>query len=153
VGDRTDATTQRQQTGETQHTETEPLHATDSNERKEHPMKNASRWAAALTLFAILLAAVPAHAAEPAKRGVVNVNTAEAAQLALLPRIGPSVAGRIIEFRKKNGPFKSAEDLMLVRGIGERTFALLKPYVATSGQTTLAEKVSVPRAAAKQGSR
>lgn len=117
-------------------------------------MRNASRWAAALTLLAILLAAVPAaHAAEAAKRGVVNINSAEAAQLALLPRIGPSVAGRIVEHRKKNGPFKAAEDLMLVRGIGERTFALLKPYVTTSGQTTLTQKVSVPRGAAKQGSR
>lgn len=116
-------------------------------------MQNASRWAAALTLFAVLLAAAPAGAAEAPKRGVVNINSAEAAQLALLPRVGPSVAARIVEFRKKNGPFKSAEDLMLVRGIGERTFALLKPYVTTSGQTTLTEKVSVSRAGAKQGSR
>jgi competence protein ComEA len=116
-------------------------------------MKTASRWAAALTLFGILLTAVPAGAAEASKRGVVNINSAEAAQLALLPRVGPSVAGRIVEFRKKNGPFKSAEDLMLVRGIGERTFALLKPYVTTSGQTTLTEKVRGSRAEAKQGSR
>lgn len=112
---------------------------------------------AALTLFGILLATLPA-AAEPAAKeapgqGVVNINAAEASQLALLPRVGPSVAQRIVEFREKNGPFKSSEDLLLVRGIGERTFALIKPHVVTSGQTTLTTKVRAARAAAQDGSR
>ena len=71
----------------------------------------------------------------------MNVNSADASQLALLPRVGPSVAQRIIDYRKQNGPFKKAEDLMLVQGIGEKTFQLIKPYVATAGETTLKEKV------------
>jgi competence protein ComEA len=83
----------------------------------------------------------------------VNINTAEASQLALLPRVGPSVAERIIEHRKANGPFKKPEDLMLVRGIGEKTFELIKPYVATAGETTLKEKVRTSRADSKAESR
>jgi len=105
------------------------------------------RLTGALWLAAFALASLPTLAAE-AKR-VVNINTADAVQLALLPRVGPSTAQRIVEFRKKNGPFKSAEDIMLVQGIGERTFALLKPYVATSGETTLTEKVHAGRAKPK----
>lgn len=90
------------------------------------------------------LPALPANAAEGGKR--VNINTADASQLALLPRIGPSVAQKIVAFRKDNGPFKSADDLLLVPGIGEKTFALLKPYLATAGETTLKEKVKAGKA-------
>jgi competence protein ComEA len=123
----------------------------------------ASRFTGALVLAALFLtAALPAAAAPAAdgkaegKRGAstVNVNTADAGQLALLPRVGPSVAQRIIDYRKKNGPFKSTEDLMLVQGIGEKTYQLLKPYLATAGETTLKEKVKAGKsAAAKEGSR
>src|SRR5947199_8169580 len=63
----------------------------------------------------------------------------------MLPRVGPSVADRIVEYRKENGPFKKPEDLMLVQGIGEKTFQLIKPYLATSGETTLKEKVGNSR--------
>ena len=98
----------------------------------------------------VLLAAVPGLAAEGKK---INVNSADASQLALLPRVGPSLAQRIIDYRKQNGPFKKAEDLMLVRGIGEKTFELLKPYVATSGETTLKEKVHASRSGSGKDSR
>jgi competence protein ComEA len=95
-----------------------------------------------------VLATIPATAA--GGKEVVNINTADAEALMLLPRIGPSVAQRILEFREKNGRFKAAEDLMLVRGVGEKTFELIKPHVAVSGETTLVEKVVVPKA--KSGS-
>ena len=109
-------------------------------------MKSNTRiFAGILVLAGLLLTALPGFAAEG--RRVVNVNSADAAQLALLPRVGPSVAQRIIDFRKENGPFKSPEDLMLVQGIGEKTFQLLKPYVAVSGETTLKEKVKASRPA------
>ena len=98
------------------------------------------RNAVAIAVLALVLAPLAAAAAE-AGAGVVNVNTASADQLQLLPRIGPSVAARIIEHREANGKFAKAEDLMLVRGIGERTFELLAPYVAVSGDSTLKEKV------------
>jgi competence protein ComEA len=60
---------------------------------------------------------------------VVNVNTASADQLDALPGIGPALAARIIEYRQKNGAFKKLEDLMNVRGIGEKNFLKLKPLL------------------------
>lgn len=98
---------------------------------------SVSRSVAALLFLALAAAAVPALAAD----GVVNVNSADESQLSLLPRIGPSIASRIVEFREANGAFEAKEDLMLVRGIGERTFLLLEPFVVTEGDTTLTTKV------------
>ena len=94
----------------------------------------------AVTLLS-LLAALPAGAAD----GVVNITTADTAALSLLPGVGPSTAGRIVEFRTENGEFESPADLMLVRGIGERSFERMRPYVAIEGETTLTEKVRIPR--------
>ena len=52
----------------------------------------------------------------------VNVNTADAEAIAdALQGIGLSKARAIVEYREKHGPFKSADDLSLVKGIGERT--------------------------------
>lgn len=93
--------------------------------------------AAALATSALAAGAAPA--------GKVNVNTASVEQLQLLPRIGPKVADRIVAFRKANGPFTQPEELMRVRGIGERSFKHLEPYVAVSGETTLTEKVRSTR--------
>jgi competence protein ComEA len=64
----------------------------------------------------------------------VNLNTATEAQLETLPGVGPKVAQRIIEFRQKNGNFKKAEDLMNVRGIGEKNFLKLKPLVTVGAE-------------------
>jgi len=97
---------------------------------------------AALVLFALVLAALPAAAAD----GVVNINTATAGQLAMLPRVGPSIAQRIVDHRDENGKFSGPEDLMLVRGVGEKTFELIEPWVTVDGETTLAEKVSTAEA-------
>ncbi len=58
--------------------------------------------------------------------GVVNINTAGISELVTLPRIGKKIAQRIIDFRKKNGRFKRIEDLMKVKGIGEKTFNRIK---------------------------
>lgn len=115
-------------------------------------MKNAQRTAATLLVLVSLLSSLPAGAAET-KGKVVNVNSADASQLALLPRVGPSVADRIVDYRKQNGPFKKSEDLMLVQGIGEKTFQLIKPYVATAGETTLKEKVKGSRSGGSAGSK
>jgi comEA protein len=111
-------------------------------------LKLSRRIARRLAAAAVLLAVALPAAAAAAPEGKVNVNTADAATLAFLPRIGPSVAQRIVDHRKKNGPFKSTDDLMLVQGIGEKTYELIKPYVTTSGETSLKEKV---RASGKSG--
>jgi len=71
-------------------------------------------------------AAGKAAAAVPA---VVNLNTATATQIATLPGIGEKAAQRIIEYREKNGGFKKIEELMNVKGIGEKSFLKLKPLI------------------------
>lgn len=106
-------------------------------------LQTRTRLFAALALVALVLGALPAFAAD----GKVNVNTASAQQLALLPHVGPSVAERIVEHRTKNGNFKSVDDLALVKGIGAKTLEMLKPYVAISGETTLTAKVKPAKTA------
>ncbi len=63
---------------------------------------------------------------------VVNLNTATVAQLDTLPGVGPKVAARIVEYRQKNGPFKKIEELMNVKGIGEKNFLRLKPHITVT---------------------
>jgi competence protein ComEA len=98
-------------------------------------------------LFLFVCAAIPAAAAEAGGQpaGVVNINTANLEELQLLPRVGPALAGRIVEFRKANGPFRSVDELLAVKGIGESSFEKLEPYLVISGATTLTEKVKLPR--------
>ena len=64
-----------------------------------------------------------------ASGGKVNLNTADAASLETLPRVGPALAARILAWREANGRFTSVEDLMSVSGIGDKTFAGLKDLV------------------------
>ncbi len=59
----------------------------------------------------------------------VNLNTATAAELDTLPRIGPLMAQRIIDYRDVNGPFAAVDDLRNVTGIGDKTFDGLKELV------------------------
>ena len=61
----------------------------------------------------------------------ININTADENELKKLPRIGPAMAKRIIEFRTANGPFNSNDDLKKVKGIGNKTFERIKPYLKT----------------------
>jgi competence protein ComEA len=61
-----------------------------------------------------------------ASGAVVNLNTATAADLESLPGIGAKTAQRILEYRQKNGGFKKIEELMNVKGIGEKSFLRIK---------------------------
>lgn len=61
--------------------------------------------------------------------GRVNLNTADAAALDTLPRVGPAMAERIIAWREENGRFTAVEDLLGVSGIGDKTFEALKDLV------------------------
>jgi competence protein ComEA len=92
-------------------------------------------YAAIVVLASALTLAAPAGAsviqeksadAKAAPAQVVNINTAPAEQLQRLPGVGPSTAARIVEYRQKNGGFKKIEELMNVRGIGEKTFLKMK---------------------------
>ena len=103
--------------------------------------------AAALVAATLSVPMLPPHglpAQEPPPRSTserpapLNLNAATEAQLEALPGIGPATATRIVEYRKKNGPFKKAEDLMNVRGIGEKNFLKLKPLVTVASARTAA---------------
>src|SRR5690349_6103064 len=76
----------------------------------------------------------PASAAAPA-RPTLNLNTATVEQLETLPGIGRKTAERILEFRTKSGGFKRIEELMNVKGIGEKSFLKLKPLIAVPPKT------------------
>ena len=102
------------------------------------------RTVLSIVAFALLLTASPSSAlagqSKPAARGVekpaspavVNLNTASATDLEGLPGIGAKTAARILEYRQKNGPFKKVEELMNVRGVGEKNFLKLKPQLTIS---------------------
>ena len=79
--------------------------------------------------------------------GVININTADASQLSLLPRVGLKAAQRIVDYRTQHGPFRKATDLMQVKGFGDKTFARISSYVTLDGKTTLTAKVQGPRKA------
>ena len=81
-----------------------------------------------------------AAAAKDATAVVVNLNTASPAQIEGLPGIGASTARRIIEYREKNGGFKKIEELMNVKGIGEKSFLKLKPLVTVGESKAAAAK-------------
>jgi comEA protein len=99
----------------------------------------------ALVLVAALAGEALAVNATTATAGQININTATVQELQKLPRVGPSLAQRIVDFRVANGPFKTPNELTRVKGIGEKTFALMESYVVTNGPTTLSEKIKVAR--------
>lgn len=82
---------------------------------------------------------VPSAARVRATPGApVNLNAASLAQLQSLPGVGPSTAQRILDYRQKNGAFKKIEELMNVKGLGEKSFLKLKPLITVSGEKSLA---------------
>ncbi len=77
-------------------------------------------------------------------QGVANINTASVEELCQLPGVNPSLAERIVEWRKEH-PFKRVEEIMFVRGIGERTYYKLRKYLVVSGETTYSPAEKEPR--------
>ena len=92
---------------------------------------NVKRFVAACLVAVVSLAASGglAFAAEKAPSGKINLNTASVEQLTALPGVGPKLAARIVEHRQKEGSFKSAQELMNVKGIGEKNFQKLQTYL------------------------
>ena len=69
----------------------------------------------------------------PSEEAPLNINTAQQAELELLPGIGPELAQRIISYRQENGSFIAEEQLMDVEGIGEKRFSELEPLITIGG--------------------
>lgn len=65
----------------------------------------------------------------------VDLNSANRKQLESLPGIGPALAERIVQYREKNGRFKRIEELLNVKGIGEKKFLRLKDFVLVTQAT------------------
>jgi len=80
--------------------------------------------------------------------GVVNVNTATKEELVLVPWIGEVRADEIIAVRAQK-PFAQIEDLLLIKGIGEKTLAKIAQYIAFEGETTI-QKTKLPAGAQAQ---
>jgi competence protein ComEA len=99
------------------------------------------RTVLSIVAVVFLLGALPSAAApgqtkantpsapKPPLTAIVNINTASASDFEALPGIGAKTATRIVDYRQKNGPFKKVEELMNVRGIGEKNFLKLKPQL------------------------
>lgn len=99
----------------------------------------------ALLIAAFSTAAIADDAPAAPASGVVNINTADAKQLMLLPRVGEKAAQRILDYRTQHGPFKKTADLMQVKGFGAKTYEQLSALLVVDGKTTLSGKISTPR--------
>jgi len=77
---------------------------------------------------------VPRPFAAPADP--IEINRASAAELEALPGVGPVLAERIVAYRREHGPFRAAEELMAVRGVGPKSFARMRQRIRVSAADT-----------------
>ena len=82
----------------------------------------------------------------------VNINSASSQELQTLPNIGPKTAQAIIKYRKKHA-FKSVDELLEVKGIGEKTLKKLRPYVTVGKTSTKAKTKSKTKSKKKKSSK
>jgi competence protein ComEA len=101
------------------------------------------RFVAAVLAVALAVLAVPGLSAAAGKAqptGRINVNTASVEQLTTLPGVGPALAARIVEYRQKSGSFRSTQELMNVKGIGEKNFARIEQWLTVGEAPKAATK-------------
>ena len=80
--------------------------------------------------------AQPRQSATQTAATVLNLNTATQADLEKLPGVGAATAKQILDYRQKNNGFKKVEELMNIKGIGEKSFLKLKPLVTVAPAKT-----------------
>jgi len=111
--------------------------------KQKHSRIGITIFTVMLVLFCTAAAAMAESAAEQKSaakaqlQGTININTADAGQLTLLPGIGSKTADSIVAYRGSAGPFASIDDLAKVKGIGAKTLEKLRPYLSLQGETTL----------------
>src|SRR5437763_11617331 len=118
------------------------------NQKEKKTMRKSHLIVLSVILIATISSAAMAADSAPVAApitGIVNLNTADAAQLAMLPRVGAKAAQRILDYRKEHGNFKKASDLMQVKGFGEKSFERLAAWLTVDGKTTLTTKVHTSR--------
>lgn len=101
------------------------------------------RFVAAVLAVALAVLAAPALSAAAGKAqptGRINVNTASVEQLTTLPGVGPALAARIVEYRQKSGAFRSTQELMNVKGIGEKSLARIEQWLTVGEAPKTAAK-------------
>jgi competence protein ComEA len=101
------------------------------------------RFVAAVLAFSLAALVAPGFAgaaSKPEPTARVNVNTASVEQLTALPGVGPKLAARIVEHRQKSGAFRSTQELMSVKGIGEKNFAKLEAWLSVADAPKTAVK-------------
>lgn len=87
------------------------------------------------------MAVAETESAKPKKTPTpTNINTASVRQLMLLPAIGQKRAQDIVDYRKRNGPFKAKEDIMDIHGIGEKTFQQIKSRISVKDKWSFWKK-------------
>lgn len=90
-------------------------------------MMRAQKW---MTIFMVVtLVMLTTGSLFAGEQGKININTATVEELVQLERVGPRYAEKIVAFRQENGPFKAPEDIMLVAGIGQKTFEVNKDRI------------------------
>ena len=96
------------------------------------PFSTALALCTLLTIGSPVIASTFQNPAPVAERATLNLNAATLDQLETLPGIGRKVAERIVEYRTKSGGFKKIEELMNVKGIGEKSFLKMKPLISVA---------------------
>lgn len=81
-------------------------------------------------LFVVLMAMSLIAGASIQAADKVNINQAAVEELATLKKIGPAIAERIVQYREEHGDFTKIEDIMNVKGIGQKTFDLIKDTIS-----------------------
>ena len=96
------------------------------------PFSTALALCTLLTIGTSVMASTLQNPTPLAEKSTLNLNVATLNQLETLPGIGRKVAERIVEYRTKSGGFKKIEELMNVKGIGEKSFLKIKPLISVA---------------------